>query len=138
MRHGTRQCWTALPPCDHPSLPPGQVEHKIQSSEGPLNLSLQKVGARRWVDPRCTAAAAAAATAAAAAAAAAGRDGHGGSNACWCFCLQVPKMLALLRHRWAPEAFAVSFKLETDESILISKVHSPCLFAPAQCTSSVH
>ena len=39
---------------------------------------------------------------------------------CW---LQVPKMLGSLRHMWAPEAFLVSFKLETDEGLLISKVH---------------
>jgi hypothetical protein len=31
-------------------------------------------------------------------------------------------MLPLLRHCWAPRAFIVSFKLETDESILIDKV----------------
>ncbi len=32
---------------------------------------------------------------------------------------QVPKLLGVLREVWAPEAFYVSFKLETDESILI-------------------
>ena len=31
-------------------------------------------------------------------------------------------MLGTLRSTWAPEAFIVSFKLETDEQILISKV----------------
>ena len=31
-------------------------------------------------------------------------------------------MLGSLRHMWAPEAFLVSFKLETDEGLLISKV----------------
>ena len=36
--------------------------------------------------------------------------------------MQVPKMLGTLRSTWAPEAFIVSFKLETDEQILISKV----------------
>ena len=35
---------------------------------------------------------------------------------------QVPKMLGALRRAWAPEAFIVSFKLETDEGLLISKV----------------
>mmetsp|Transcript_8899 Transcript_8899/g.14467 ORF Transcript_8899/g.14467 Transcript_8899/m.14467 type:complete len:340 (+) Transcript_8899:69-1088(+) len=34
---------------------------------------------------------------------------------------QVPKALGVLRHVWAPEAFFVSFKLETDHDILISK-----------------
>ena len=34
---------------------------------------------------------------------------------------QVPKMLGVLRCSWAPEAFVVSFKLETDEAILESK-----------------
>ncbi|BDA44561.1 Phosphopantothenate-cysteine ligase 2 [Coccomyxa sp. Obi] len=34
---------------------------------------------------------------------------------------KVPKMLGTLRSQWAPEAFLVSFKLETDEGILISK-----------------
>lgn len=34
---------------------------------------------------------------------------------------QVPKALGVLRHIWAPEAFFVSFKLETDHDILISK-----------------
>ena len=31
-------------------------------------------------------------------------------------------MLGTLQSVWAPEAFIVSFKLETDEQILISKV----------------
>ncbi len=31
-------------------------------------------------------------------------------------------MLGTLRSTWAPEAFIVSFKLETDEQILKSKV----------------
>ncbi|DBA67058.1 hypothetical protein WJX79_002618 [Trebouxia sp. C0005] len=51
------------------------VEHKIQSSDGPLQLQLA----------------------------------------------MVPKMLGTLRSTWAPEAFIVSFKLETDEQILKSK-----------------
>ena len=33
----------------------------------------------------------------------------------------VPKMLAPLVMDWVPQAFVVSFKLETDESILLSK-----------------
>ena len=36
--------------------------------------------------------------------------------------VQVPKMLGVLKHVWAPEAFVVSFKLETDENILLKKV----------------
>eukprot|EP00775_Hariotina_reticulata_P013340 gene13340-13468_t len=51
------------------------VEHKIQSSAGPLTLRLHKV----------------------------------------------PKMMHALRHDWAPTAMIVSFKLETDESILLAK-----------------
>ncbi len=51
------------------------LEHKIQSSQGQLQLHL-----------------------------------HG-----------VPKALGVLRHTWAPDAFIVSFKLETDEEILITK-----------------
>ncbi len=34
---------------------------------------------------------------------------------------QVPKMLGVLRREWAPEALAVSFKLETDEQLLLDK-----------------
>lgn len=34
---------------------------------------------------------------------------------------RVPKMLPLLRRVWAPQAFAVSFKLETDMAILLQK-----------------
>ena len=33
----------------------------------------------------------------------------------------VPKMLGALRQKWAPEMFNVSFKLETDEAILLKK-----------------
>ena len=33
----------------------------------------------------------------------------------------VPKMLGALRRDWAPDMFAVSFKLETDEAILLKK-----------------
>ena len=39
--------------------------------------------------------------------------------------MQVPKMLAALRQTWAPRAFVVSFKLETDESIVLQKVRTP-------------
>jgi phosphopantothenate-cysteine ligase len=35
----------------------------------------------------------------------------------------VPKLLRNLRLEWAPEAFLVTFKLETDASILVKKVH---------------
>ncbi|KAL5559218.1 hypothetical protein UlMin_035429 [Ulmus minor] len=34
---------------------------------------------------------------------------------------QVPKMLAVLRKDWAPMAFCISFKLETDSKILLEK-----------------
>ncbi|CAH9129196.1 unnamed protein product [Cuscuta epithymum] len=34
---------------------------------------------------------------------------------------QVPKMLSLLRSEWAPLAFCISFKLETDKDILLEK-----------------
>uniref|UniRef100_A0A0A9EIE9 DNA/pantothenate metabolism flavoprotein C-terminal domain-containing protein n=1 Tax=Arundo donax TaxID=35708 RepID=A0A0A9EIE9_ARUDO len=34
---------------------------------------------------------------------------------------QVPKMLFILRNHWAPSAFCVSFKLETDPNILLQK-----------------
>ncbi|BFI30610.1 phosphopantothenate---cysteine ligase (ATP) [Marchantia polymorpha subsp. ruderalis] len=37
---------------------------------------------------------------------------------------QVPKMLPILRKHWAPSAFCVSFKLETDTNILLKKAHS--------------
>ncbi|WCJ44558.1 Phosphopantothenate--cysteine ligase 2 [Euphorbia peplus] len=35
--------------------------------------------------------------------------------------VQVPKMLAVLRKEWAPMAFCISFKLETDSKILLEK-----------------
>lgn len=35
---------------------------------------------------------------------------------------QVPKALGVLTGTWAPRAVVVSFKLETDEDLLISKV----------------
>ncbi|KAJ8318021.1 hypothetical protein KUTeg_003112 [Tegillarca granosa] len=53
-------------------------QHKIQSSSGPLQISLQLV----------------------------------------------PKMLSPLVKEWAPSVFVVSFKLETDKSILVSKAKS--------------
>lgn len=57
-------------------IPKDQMpEHKIQSAEGPLQLSLQLV----------------------------------------------PKMLEPLVKEWVPEAFVVSFKLETNKDILVSK-----------------
>ncbi|KAF8103799.1 hypothetical protein N665_0185s0069 [Sinapis alba] len=34
---------------------------------------------------------------------------------------QVPKMLSTLRTTWAPKAFCISFKLETDSKILMEK-----------------
>ncbi|KAL2634562.1 hypothetical protein R1flu_006041 [Riccia fluitans] len=37
---------------------------------------------------------------------------------------QVPKMLPILRKFWAPNAFCVSFKLETDVEILLKKAHA--------------
>ncbi len=37
---------------------------------------------------------------------------------------QVPKVLGVLVHTWAPQAMVVSFKLETDEHILIKKVRA--------------
>ena len=36
--------------------------------------------------------------------------------------VQVPKMLGEVRQQWAPQAFITSFKLETDETLLIKKV----------------
>ncbi|KAL1547036.1 phosphopantothenate--cysteine ligase (ATP) [Salvia divinorum] len=35
--------------------------------------------------------------------------------------VQVPKMLLMLRRDWAPKAFCISFKLETDKNILLKK-----------------
>ncbi|KNA20921.1 hypothetical protein SOVF_047870 [Spinacia oleracea] len=37
---------------------------------------------------------------------------------------QVPKMLSVLRKDWAPLAFSISFKLETDSQILLDKASS--------------
>lgn len=36
----------------------------------------------------------------------------------------VPKVMGLLRKTWAPDAFVVSFKLETDQAILRKKAHA--------------
>ncbi|KAL9233707.1 hypothetical protein vseg_008667 [Gypsophila vaccaria] len=35
--------------------------------------------------------------------------------------VQVPKILSVLRKEWAPRAFSISFKLETDIQILLEK-----------------
>ncbi len=35
---------------------------------------------------------------------------------------QVPKMLGALRQQWCPQSMVVSFKLETDQQILLKKV----------------
>lgn len=48
---------------------------------------------------------------------------------------QVPKMLGALRSEWAPEAFLISFKLETDDRILISKVCPAPLTMPLKFAS---
>ncbi|GAB2227319.1 hypothetical protein Droror1_Dr00009135 [Drosera rotundifolia] len=37
---------------------------------------------------------------------------------------QVPKMLSVLRKDWAPTAFCISFKLETDQEILLEKAET--------------
>ena len=37
---------------------------------------------------------------------------------------QVPKMLGKLTKEWAPHSFIVSFKLETDEDLVIKKATS--------------
>ena len=44
-------------------------------------------------------------------------------------------MLAALRQTWAPRAFVVSFKLETDENILLQKVGCLCVVADPRCRS---
>ncbi|KAL5984160.1 hypothetical protein ACLOJK_018263 [Asimina triloba] len=38
----------------------------------------------------------------------------------------VPKMLSALRNEWAPSAFCISFKLETDPEILLKKANNAC------------
>lgn len=37
---------------------------------------------------------------------------------------QVPKMLSHLTSTWAPDSFVVSFKLETDQALVVSKAKS--------------
>ena len=37
---------------------------------------------------------------------------------------QVPKMLGTLTAQWAPNSYIVSFKLETDESMVIKKARA--------------
>lgn len=68
------------------------AEHKIQSSDGDLTLSLRAT----------------------------------------------PKCLSALKAEWCPSALIVSFKLETDTSILMKKVlaHRPVLFLLACLASS--
>jgi hypothetical protein len=39
-------------------------------------------------------------------------------------------MLGVLRREWAPDAFVVSFKLETDDHILIEKVPTASRLVP--------
>ena len=48
--------------------------------------------------------------------------------------VQVPKMLGEMRRQWAPQAFITSFKLETDETLLIIKV----TFGHRLLTHSLH
>lgn len=42
----------------------------------------------------------------------------------WPLLCQVPKMLGVLTQQWAPQAMTISFKLETDQSLLIGKVRT--------------
>jgi len=35
---------------------------------------------------------------------------------------RVPKMVGMLTRTWCPEAYVISFKLETDEALLVPKV----------------
>ncbi len=42
-------------------------------------------------------------------------------------------MLGELVNKWAPRAFAVSFKLETDQGILVHKVTDPGVRAVTTC-----
>jgi hypothetical protein len=39
---------------------------------------------------------------------------------------KTPKMLGCLRHEWASSCFIVSFKLETNDQILVHKVNTLC------------
>jgi hypothetical protein len=45
-------------------------------------------------------------------------------------------MLHSLRHEWAPRCMVVSFKLETDESILVKKVIHVMLLAADVCVAT--
>jgi hypothetical protein len=47
-------------------------------------------------------------------------------------------MMYALRHSWAPACMLVSFKLETDESILLKKVGACALGRSSPCSSSCH
>lgn len=89
-----------------------QVEHKIQSSDGPLQLQLAMV-----TQPELTLGCKAAFVPTQMMTSVLHSADH---RVHWA---QVPKMLGTLRSTWAPEAFIVSFKLETDEQILKSKVN---------------
>ena len=48
---------------------------------------------------------------------------RGGASGLQLDLVGVPKTLGVLRHVWAPDAFMVSFKLETDAGILMKKAH---------------
>ena len=73
---GARVCgYFAAAVSDYFVAPETLAEHKLQSSDGPLQLTLP----------------------------------------------QTPKMLGVLCAHWAPHLFCVSFKLETDEAVLLSK-----------------
>lgn len=47
----------------------------------------------------------------------------GGSSGLTLHLAGVPKCLGLLKSQWAPQCYLVSFKLETDSSLLVSKAH---------------
>lgn len=49
------------------------------------------------------------------------KDGAGGAATFELRLKHVPKCLPLLRREWAPHAFVVSFKLETDPGMLMRK-----------------
>lgn len=73
---GARACgYFAAAVSDFFVAPDALAEHKLQSADGPLRLTLP----------------------------------------------QTPKMLGVLCARWAPRLFCVSFKLETDEAVLLTK-----------------
>ena len=53
----------------------------------------------------------------------------------------VPKCLPLLRHEWAPHAFVVSFKLETDPDMLLKKARGAVRSlrcSPCNCQLTTH